>query len=107
MRSTAVVRAGCEPRRPRRHANGGLTAGRGTSSTSMAAMAIPSPLILRTMIIRMMSACQPTASLRPARPCDPDAAPIVAAGPLAKASLTLDPGGLDVSHHALGGEIAV
>src|SRR4051812_27977412 len=41
MRRTAVVRARCEPRRPRRQANGGDTAGRWIRSTSTAAMRMP------------------------------------------------------------------
>src|SRR4051794_32109421 len=40
MRSTAVVRAGCEPRSPRRHAYGGVTAGRAIRSTSTEAIRI-------------------------------------------------------------------
>ena len=40
MRSTAVVRAWAEPRRPRRQANGGVTAGREIRSTSTAAIRI-------------------------------------------------------------------
>src|SRR3954451_18398582 len=48
MRRTAVVRAWAEPRSPFRHANGGETAGRWISSTSMAA------IFTRHIIIRMM-----------------------------------------------------
>src|SRR4051794_26343386 len=40
MRRTAVVRPRCEPRRPRRQANAGVTAGQLISSTSTAAMRI-------------------------------------------------------------------
>ncbi len=52
MRSTAVVRAGCEPRRPRRQAYAGDTAGSEIRSTSIWLSA------WRLIIIRMITSCQ-------------------------------------------------